>query len=121
MPASLLGAVASPRRCEILRLLWRHDLTVGAIHDQMPDVTIGAVSLQLKVLLDARLVERRAEGVRRVYHARRDTLAPVAQLLEAMWHDALWRLKLQAELDETRRGPRPARRARRIRTTRRKR
>jgi hypothetical protein len=27
-----------------------------------------------------------------------------------MWSDALWRLKLQAELDEARRGPRPRRR-----------
>jgi hypothetical protein len=29
-------------------------------------------------------------------------------MLERMWSDALWRLKLQAELEETRRGPRPA-------------
>ena len=30
-----------------------------------------------------------------------------------MWDDALWRLKLQAELEQTRRGPKPARRRRR--------
>ncbi len=119
MPAGLLNAVASPRRSEILRLLWRDDLTVGAIHSQMPDVTIGAVSLQLKVLLDAGLVERHAEGIHRVYHARHVRLAPVARLLEAMWNDALWRLKLQAEFEHTRRGPKPARRAKRTRTTRR--
>jgi len=29
-----------------------------------------------------------------------------------MWNDALWRLKLKAELAETRRGPRPTRRGR---------
>ena len=31
-------------------------------------------------------------------------------MLEAMWGDALWRLTLQAELDESRRGPRGTRR-----------
>jgi len=34
-------------------------------------------------------------------------------MLERMWDDALWRLKLQAELEQTRRGPKPARRRRR--------
>jgi DNA-binding transcriptional ArsR family regulator len=105
----VLAAVASPRRREILRLLWETELTAGAIHQAMPDVTFGAVSLQLKILLDARLVESRADRQFRVYSVRRDALGPVAQMLEQMWSDALWRLKLQAELEETRRGPRAAR------------
>jgi hypothetical protein len=33
-------------------------------------------------------------------------------MLEQMWNDALWRLKLRAELAETRRGPRPKSRRR---------
>ena len=74
----------------------------------MRDITFGGVSLQLKVLLDAGLVERTTDGRRRVYHVRREALAPVAPVLEAMWNDALWRLKLQAELEESRRGPRAA-------------
>lgn len=44
MDTALLTAVASPRRREILRLLWERDLTAGAIHDAMPDVTFGAPS-----------------------------------------------------------------------------
>jgi hypothetical protein len=32
----------------------------------------------------------------------------VAALLEAMWRDALWKLKLEVELEETRRGPKRA-------------
>ena len=44
------------REREILRLLWDEELTAGAIHQSMPDVTFGAVSLQLKVLADAGLV-----------------------------------------------------------------
>jgi hypothetical protein len=39
-------------------------------------------------------------------------------MLEGMWADALWRLKLQAELLETRRGPRAARAKTRLATTR---
>jgi hypothetical protein len=36
----------------------------------------------------------------------------MAAALERMWDDALWRLKLQAELEQSRRGPKPARRRR---------
>jgi DNA-binding transcriptional ArsR family regulator len=112
MPASLLSAIGSPRRREILRLLWDQDLTAGAIHQTMPDVTFGAISLQLKVLADAGLVESRPDAQFRVYRVRRDAMGPVAPILEAMWSDALWDLKLKAELKETRRGPRPRRRQR---------
>ena len=107
---SLLAVVASPRRQEILRLLWNEERTAGAIHRAMPDVTFGAVSLQLRSLAEAGLVESRAEGRHRFYRARRDALGPVATILEQMWDDALWRLKLVAELEQTRRGPRPRRR-----------
>jgi DNA-binding transcriptional ArsR family regulator len=75
----------------------------------MPDVTFGAVSLQLRALLDAGLVDSRNDGRHRFYRARRDVLGPVGKVLERMWDDALWRLKLRAELAESRRGPRPTR------------
>ena len=110
MDAALISAIGSPRRREILRLLWDRELTAGAIHQAMPDVTFGAVSLQLKVLADAGLVESRADAQFRVYTVRRDALGPVAAMLEEMWTDALWHLKLKAELKESRRGPRPRRR-----------
>jgi DNA-binding transcriptional ArsR family regulator len=108
--AGVLAAVASPRRREILRLVWREELTAGAIHQSMPDVTFGAVSLQLKALLDAGLVEARSEHRNRIYRARREELGAIGEMLERMWDDALWKLKLEAELEETRRGPRPGRR-----------
>jgi DNA-binding transcriptional ArsR family regulator len=107
MTASVLAAVASPRRREILRLLSDRDHTAGDIHRAMPDVTFGAVSLQLKVLLAAGLVSTRPERQHRVYSLQRAALGPVGPMLEAMWSDALWRLTLQAELAESRRGPRP--------------
>src|SRR5919198_3341456 len=100
--ASLLAAVSSPRRREILRLVWDQELQAGAIADAMPDVTFGAVSLQLRALTDAGLLNVRSEGRSRLYRARRDMLQPVAEILESMWSDALWRLKLQAELEQSR-------------------
>ena len=106
MTSSVLGAIASPRRCEILRLIWEDELAAGAIHRAMPDVTFGAVSLQLRALSQAGLVTTRAERQHRYYRARREALGPVGQLLEHTWNDALWRLKLLAELERTRRGPR---------------
>jgi DNA-binding transcriptional ArsR family regulator len=107
MDTAVLNVVASPRRREILRLLWEQDLTAGAIHKAMPDITFGAVSLQLKKLLDAGVVECQVDRQFRVYHVRREALSAVTPMLEQMWADALWRLKLKAELAETRRGPRP--------------
>src|SRR5690348_15370302 len=106
MSPAALSAVASPRRREILRLIWTEERSAGDIHRAMPDVTFGAVSLQLKALLDAGLVEARAESRNRHYRARRDAFGPLAELLEQTWNDALARLQVQAELDEARRGPR---------------
>ena len=101
----VLDAISSPRRLEILRLVWTDELSAGAIHRAMPDVTFGAVSLQLGILTRAGLVEQRAERRNRLYRARREALGPLAAMLEQMWNDALWRLKLEAELEESRRGP----------------
>ncbi len=110
MPSSaVLTAVASPRRREILRLVWSREVSAGEIHRAMPDVSFGAVSLQLAALKRAGLVDVRSEGRSRLYRARRDALGPVASMLEPMWRDALWQLKLAAELEQTRRGPQPTR------------
>src|SRR5271156_434569 len=108
--ATILAAIASPRRREILRLVWNEEQTAGAIHRAMPDVTFGAVSLQLRSLVKAGLVEARAQRRYRFYRARREALGPAAEILERMWDDALWNLKLAAELEETRRGPKPRQR-----------
>jgi len=110
---AILNALASPRRQEILRLVWREEQTAGAIHRAMPDVTFGAVSLQLKGLLEAGLLEARAEHRNRFYRAKREALGPMAEMLEGMWDQALWKLKLEAELEQSRRGPKPRRPKRR--------
>lgn len=110
MQPAVLEAIASPRRREILRLVWNEEQTAGAIHRAMPDVTFGAVSLQLRALAEAGLIEARAENRNRFYRARREALGPAAAMLESMWDDALWKLKLAAELEQTRRGPKPKKR-----------
>ena len=112
LDAAVLAAVASPRRREILRLVWDGPRSAGEIARAMPDVTFGAVSLQLRSLLDAGLVECDAQRQQRFYRARRTAFGSLARELERMWSDALWRLKLQAELEASRRGPRPSARRR---------
>jgi DNA-binding transcriptional ArsR family regulator len=105
-----LAAVASPRRREILRLVWDRELAAGDIAAAMPDVTFGAVSLQLRALQSAGLVVCRRDQRHRFYKARHDALGPLGKTLERMWDDALWRLKLAAQLEATRRGPRSRKR-----------
>lgn len=104
---SALSAAASPRKREILRLIWNGERSAGDISREMPDITFGAVSLQLKSLVEAGLVEARSESRFRYYRARREAFGPVGKMLERMWDDALRRLKVAAELEQSRRGPRP--------------
>ena len=110
----LLAVLHSPRRREILRLCWAHARPAGAIHAELGDVTFGAVSQHLARLRDAGLVEVERRGRERLYRARRSALGPFRAWLEAAWDDALYRLRLAAELEAGRRGPRSKRSAGRL-------
>ena len=105
--AALLG---TPRRQEIMRLVWGTERSAGDIHRAMPDVSFAAVSQHLRVLERGGLVRMRRDGRRHCYLANRAAVGPLATFLTSLWDDALWRLKLQAELENRRRGPRPQRR-----------
>jgi DNA-binding transcriptional ArsR family regulator len=107
---AVLATLGSPRRREILRLVWNEERSAGDIHRSMPDVTFGAVSLHLRMLTETGLLEVRGDRQYRFYRARKEALGPLGHILETMWDDALHRLKLAAELEESRRGPRPSRR-----------
>jgi DNA-binding transcriptional ArsR family regulator len=107
-----LAVLAAPRRREILRLVWRQERSAGEIHRAMKDVTFGAVSQHLHVLKDSGLIDLRREGRHRFYCARRASLGAFRGWLESTWDDALYRLKLSAELEQARRGPRAGRRRR---------
>ena len=107
MTATLLTALNNPRRREILRLCWQQPQPASAIHEALPDVTFGAVSQHLKLLREAGLVDMQKHGRERRYRTRRTSLGPLRHWLEATWDDALYRLKLLAELEASRRGPAP--------------
>jgi DNA-binding transcriptional ArsR family regulator len=109
------AALGTPRRREILRLVWTDELPAASIHEALPDVTFGAVSQHLRVLREAGLVSCRADGRRRLYRARRRAVGPFRGPLEAHWADALHRLGVLAELEKARRGPRAGFRAERRR------
>jgi DNA-binding transcriptional ArsR family regulator len=91
-----LRAVASPRRREILRLVWDRELTSGEIASHF-DVTWPAISQNLRVLHDAGLVRARRQGVTRFYRADRTRLGPLKSVLTRMWEDDIDRLARLAE------------------------
>lgn len=106
-----MQALGTPRRQEILRLVWDQERSVGDIHRAFGDLTVGAVSQHLRVLRDAGLVTAREDRQRRLYIARKVDLGPFHRWLEESWGSALYRLKIRAELEEARRGPRSAARS----------
>lgn len=95
-----LRAVADPTRRGILRLVRDREVGAGEIARRFPAMSRPAVSQHLRVLADARLVEVRREGNRRLYRARPEGLADVAAFLQEMWSDRLGRLKAAAEREE---------------------
>ena len=94
----LLGLIAEPNRRKIVRMVWDAERTAGQIAGQF-DVTFGAVSQHLHLLRNAGVLEVRKEGRQRYYRARKEALGPLAKALEAMWSEALDRLKLAAEAE----------------------
>jgi DNA-binding transcriptional ArsR family regulator len=96
MHPAALDAVASPRRRQILRLVWDRELAAGEIAAHF-DVTWPAVSQNLRVLREAGLVRERRAGTFRLYRADRRALRPLERVLKAMWEDDLDRLRSLAE------------------------
>lgn len=96
-----LRAVTSPRRREILRLVWKDELTSGEIASQF-DISWPAISQNLRVLEDAGLVDVRRDGTTRYYRANRARLGPLKNLLVKMWRDDLDNLAHLAERESSR-------------------
>jgi DNA-binding transcriptional ArsR family regulator len=105
MQPAVLRAVASPRRRQILRLVWDAELPAGAIAAHF-DVSWPAISQNLRVLREAGLVAERRQGTSRLYRAQLDTLGPLASVVQELWANDLERLRELSELD-TRAEPRP--------------
>ena len=95
-----LRAVADPTRRAILRLVRDGEVAAGDIATRFPAISRPAVSQHLRVLTDARLVEVRRDGNRRLYRLRPEGLRDAAGFIDEMWSDRLARLKVAAEREE---------------------
>jgi DNA-binding transcriptional ArsR family regulator len=89
---AVLDAISSPRRREILRLVWERELSAGDIASRF-DVSWPAVSQNLAVLRKAGLVTERREANRRYYRADPEALGSLRSVLQEMWTQDLGRLQ----------------------------
>ncbi len=92
-------ALADPTRREILGMLRSTERSTGAIADAFAH-SRPTVSKHLKVLLDARLVERRKEGRNQLYTLRPKPLAEIHEWLsryQRFWRMSLAQLKRHVE------------------------
>jgi DNA-binding transcriptional ArsR family regulator len=92
-----LKALAEPRRREIVRLVWGHELPATDIADHFGEVTRSAISQHLGVLKAAGLVIERREGTRRLYRADRAEMKKLRKSLDDYWTSGLERLRDVAE------------------------
>jgi DNA-binding transcriptional ArsR family regulator len=81
---AVLEAISSPRRREILRLVWDEERTAGDIAARF-DVTWSAISQNLKVLRSAGLVLERRQGTKRLYRADPAALGSLETAFREMW------------------------------------
>ena len=91
-----LRAIASPRRREILRLVWDEERSSGDIASHF-DVSWPAISQNLRVLEEVGFVRTRRCGTTRLYRADRARLGPLKRVLLQMWEADLDRLAELAE------------------------
>src|SRR6195256_1758872 len=94
-----LTALSSPRRREIVRLLWSRERSAGEIAAAF-DVSWPAISQNLRVLRESGLISERRVGTSRLYRADRDALRPLEAYLRRMWTRKVDRLRLLAEAEE---------------------
>jgi DNA-binding transcriptional ArsR family regulator len=103
----VMEAISSPRRRQILQLIWDGEHSAGEIA-AASDVSWPAVSQNLRVLRDRGLVMERRAGTHRYYRADRKALGPLEAVLRQMWTADLGRLKQLAESEARRRRRRGA-------------
>ena len=99
-PVSLeaaMDAIASPRRRQILRLVWDAERSAGEIASTVDEVSWPAVSQNLRLLKNSGLITERRQGTYRYYKADRRALGPLEAVLRQMWIRDLGRLRELAE------------------------
>jgi DNA-binding transcriptional ArsR family regulator len=102
-------AIAEPRRREILVLVGEGELSAGQIAAHF-EISRPAVSQHIATLREARLLDERRDGTRRLYRVRPEGMAGLSDFLHRFWTDRLERLRLAAELEQQRRDKRDKRR-----------
>ena len=90
--AEALTALGDPTRREIFERLAERPSAVGELARELP-VSRPAVSQHLKVLKEARLVNDRPAGNRRIYQVDPDGVAALRAYLDLFWNQALANFK----------------------------
>lgn len=98
---AVLVALSSPRRREILRLVWDAERSSGDIAGRL-GASPPSVSRSLRALREAGVVRERRSGTKRYYRADRRALRGLEPFLKSMWATGLERLDVAAR-EETRR------------------
>jgi DNA-binding transcriptional ArsR family regulator len=104
MDDAALKAIATPRRREILRLVWDRELSSGDIASHF-DVSWPAISQNLRVLEEVGFVRSRRCRQTRLYKADRARIGPLKTVLLKMWENDLDRLVVLAEAEASRKKP----------------
>lgn len=92
--AALLDVIASPRRREILRLVWDAERSSSEIAAHFP-ASWPSISRSLRELRLAGVVRERRDGQHRFYSADREALGPLEKFLTTMWSEGLDRMARQ--------------------------
>lgn len=85
---SILHALSDPTRRHLIDLLRAAPQSVGELTRHV-SVSQPAVSQHLRALREAGLVERRANGARRIYRIRHEGFTPLRRYVESFWSDVL--------------------------------
>ena len=88
---ALLEVVSSPRRREILRLVWDAERSSGEIAAHFP-ASWPSISRSLRELREAGVVRERRAGQQRFYRAEREALRPLEAFLTELWESGLDRI-----------------------------
>jgi DNA-binding transcriptional ArsR family regulator len=96
-------AISDPTRRRILGLLAERELSAGALAENFK-MTAPAVSQHLKALKEARLVDMRVDGQRRIYSLNGQGLSEIDDWLRSIRE--FWRSRLDA-LEEALKKPDP--------------
>lgn len=97
-----LDALSDPTRRALFERLRGGSCSVSELVEAVP-VSQPAVSQHLRVLREARLVQVRKEGNRRIYTLNPDGLAELRRYVEELWGDVLESFRAAAVQEKKRR------------------